>query len=198
MIFRTKGSHWRKCDFQILRLVCFVYFRLKRYAGCKEALEAELYSRFVLVLNEKKAKIRSLQERITHLQETRYTTAFSPVLVHPLTLWISLKLSFWIKTWTFQCLYFDVVQGSSLSMLNWSPEIWYFNPVLDLLLDVLSDSERMPLPVCKHLHFNCFHLVLFKWNSNCFECLNLNWYFTSKDFTTSLYIYIISNYTQLV
>ncbi|XP_040014076.1 DNA repair protein XRCC4 [Xiphias gladius] len=44
---------------------------LKRYAGGKEALEAELYSRFILVLNEKKAKIRSLQETVTHLQETR-------------------------------------------------------------------------------------------------------------------------------
>ncbi|XP_029024595.1 DNA repair protein XRCC4 [Betta splendens] len=42
---------------------------LKRYAGGKEALEAELYSRFVLVLNEKKAKIRSLQEAVTRLQE---------------------------------------------------------------------------------------------------------------------------------
>ncbi|XP_038162873.1 DNA repair protein XRCC4 [Cyprinodon tularosa] len=44
---------------------------LKHYAEGKEALEAELYSRFVLVLNEKKAKIRSLQEAITTLQETR-------------------------------------------------------------------------------------------------------------------------------
>ncbi|KAG8011015.1 Versican core protein [Nibea albiflora] len=44
---------------------------LKRYARGKEALEAELYSRFVLVLNEKKAKIRSLQETVTQLQETR-------------------------------------------------------------------------------------------------------------------------------
>ncbi|XP_073333485.1 DNA repair protein XRCC4 [Pagrus major] len=44
---------------------------LKRYAGGKEDLEAELYSRFVLVLNEKKAKIRSLQETVTNLQETR-------------------------------------------------------------------------------------------------------------------------------
>ncbi|XP_070706990.1 DNA repair protein XRCC4 [Pempheris klunzingeri] len=43
---------------------------LKRYAGGKEALEAELYSRFVLVLNEKKAKIRSLQEAVTRLQDT--------------------------------------------------------------------------------------------------------------------------------
>ncbi|XP_071754804.2 DNA repair protein XRCC4 [Centroberyx gerrardi] len=44
---------------------------MKRYAGGKEALEAELYSRFVLVLNEKKAKIRSLQDTVTHLQEDR-------------------------------------------------------------------------------------------------------------------------------
>ncbi|XP_023144220.1 DNA repair protein XRCC4 isoform X2 [Amphiprion ocellaris] len=44
---------------------------LKRYAHGKEALEAELYSRFVLVLNEKKAKIRSLQETVTTLQDTR-------------------------------------------------------------------------------------------------------------------------------
>ncbi|XP_062290975.1 DNA repair protein XRCC4 [Scomber scombrus] len=44
---------------------------LKRYAAGKEALEAELYSRFVLVLNEKKAKIRSLQETVTDLQEAR-------------------------------------------------------------------------------------------------------------------------------
>lgn len=52
--------------------MCFsVRSRLKRYARGKEALEEELYSRFVLVLNEKKAKIRSLQESVTQLQETR-------------------------------------------------------------------------------------------------------------------------------
>ncbi|XP_037548476.1 DNA repair protein XRCC4 [Nematolebias whitei] len=44
---------------------------LKRYSEGKEVLEAELYSRFVLVLNEKKAKIRSLQETVTNLQEMR-------------------------------------------------------------------------------------------------------------------------------
>ncbi|KAM4719438.1 DNA repair protein XRCC4 [Anableps anableps] len=45
--------------------------KLKHYAEGKEALEAELYSRFVLVLNEKKTKIRSLQEAVRNLQETR-------------------------------------------------------------------------------------------------------------------------------
>ncbi|XP_059214512.1 DNA repair protein XRCC4 isoform X2 [Centropristis striata] len=45
--------------------------QLKRYARGKETLEAELFSRFVVVLNEKKAKIRSLQQDVTHLQEAR-------------------------------------------------------------------------------------------------------------------------------
>lgn len=54
--------------------ICLLSFRLKHYAGEKEALETELFSRFILVLNEKKAKIRSLQQRVTHLQEARYTS----------------------------------------------------------------------------------------------------------------------------
>ncbi|XP_061657493.1 DNA repair protein XRCC4 isoform X2 [Syngnathoides biaculeatus] len=41
---------------------------LRRYVEGKEELEAELYSRFVLVLNEKKAKIRRLQESLNGLQ----------------------------------------------------------------------------------------------------------------------------------
>ncbi|XP_038820873.1 DNA repair protein XRCC4 isoform X2 [Salvelinus namaycush] len=44
---------------------------LQRFVSGKETLESELYSRFTLVLNEKKAKIRSLQKNLTHLQETR-------------------------------------------------------------------------------------------------------------------------------
>ncbi|KAM6984884.1 DNA repair protein XRCC4 [Aplochiton taeniatus] len=42
---------------------------MERYAVGKETLEAELYSRFVLVLNEKKSKIRCLQETVTRLEE---------------------------------------------------------------------------------------------------------------------------------
>lgn len=36
----------------------------------KEELEADLYSRFVLVLNEKKAKIRNLQKLLSEAQES--------------------------------------------------------------------------------------------------------------------------------
>lgn len=52
--------------------VFVIYKRLKNYTSGKEDLEAELYSRFVLVLNEKKAKIRSLQQNLTQLQDERY------------------------------------------------------------------------------------------------------------------------------
>ncbi|XP_061732084.1 DNA repair protein XRCC4 [Nerophis ophidion] len=48
---------------------------LKHYADQKDNLEAELYSRFVLVLNEKKAKIRSLRQTIQELQEERSSDA---------------------------------------------------------------------------------------------------------------------------
>ncbi|XP_064152554.1 DNA repair protein XRCC4-like isoform X2 [Anguilla rostrata] len=44
---------------------------LERYVQGKESLERELYTRFVLLLNEKKAKIRELQERLRQLQEQR-------------------------------------------------------------------------------------------------------------------------------
>ncbi|XP_020782167.1 DNA repair protein XRCC4 isoform X2 [Boleophthalmus pectinirostris] len=45
--------------------------QLKQYVSGKKALELELYSRFVHVLNEKKAKIRSLFLTLTSLQEER-------------------------------------------------------------------------------------------------------------------------------
>uniref|UniRef100_A0A3Q4G9A5 DNA repair protein XRCC4 n=1 Tax=Neolamprologus brichardi TaxID=32507 RepID=A0A3Q4G9A5_NEOBR len=44
--------------------------RLKHQVQKKEALERELYSRFVMVLNEKKAKIRGLQEAVKRLRNS--------------------------------------------------------------------------------------------------------------------------------
>ncbi|XP_060752277.1 DNA repair protein XRCC4 [Tachysurus vachellii] len=43
---------------------------MERYIKEKETLESELYNRFVLILNGKKAKIRTLQERIKQLENT--------------------------------------------------------------------------------------------------------------------------------
>lgn len=50
--------------------LCIVLTRLGQQAEDKEMLEGKMYSRFVLVLNEKKAKIRGLQEAVRHLQPT--------------------------------------------------------------------------------------------------------------------------------
>jgi len=54
----------------------------------KEELEADLYNRFVLVLNEKKAKIRNLQRLLNEAKEsaadakcTRYFLFFLSYLV---------------------------------------------------------------------------------------------------------------------
>lgn len=45
--------------------------RLEQQVQDKEALERKLYSRFVPVMNEKKAKIRGLQDELQHLQRTK-------------------------------------------------------------------------------------------------------------------------------
>ncbi|NXD26783.1 XRCC4 protein, partial [Spelaeornis formosus] len=44
--------------------------RLEKCVEAKEELEADLYSRFVLVLNEKKAKIRNLQKLLSDAKES--------------------------------------------------------------------------------------------------------------------------------
>lgn len=60
-----------------------LFFRLQKCVEAKEGLEADLYQRFILVLNEKKAKIRSLQnslkeaeETIEKTSQTRYGTTY--------------------------------------------------------------------------------------------------------------------------
>lgn len=54
-------------------LDCHSHLLFSRMEKCikeKEMLERELYNRFVLILNGKKAKIRTLQERIKQLENT--------------------------------------------------------------------------------------------------------------------------------
>lgn len=52
-----------------------LFLRLQKCVEAKEELEADLYKRFVLVLNEKKAKIRSLQKHLKEVEETVPETA---------------------------------------------------------------------------------------------------------------------------
>lgn len=47
-----------------------VLTRLEQQVENKEALERDLYSRFIMLLNEKKAKIRGLQDDLRQLQHS--------------------------------------------------------------------------------------------------------------------------------
>lgn len=44
--------------------------RLEQQVQDKQMLEKKLYSRFVMVMNEKKAKIRGLQDAVRQLRQT--------------------------------------------------------------------------------------------------------------------------------
>lgn len=48
----------------------FFLTRLEKQVQDKGMLERELYSRFVMVMNEKKAKIRGLRDALRQLQQT--------------------------------------------------------------------------------------------------------------------------------
>ncbi|XP_007897936.2 DNA repair protein XRCC4 isoform X1 [Callorhinchus milii] len=66
---RIKNEHMQK---ENKRLKCdcdYSLNELEKHVKDKEALEHGLYSRFILVLNEKKAKIRSLLEKLKCTQE---------------------------------------------------------------------------------------------------------------------------------
>ncbi len=63
--------HWLTFFFLHTHIDVCVFFlnRLEQQVQDKEVLEKELYSRFVMVLNEKKAKIRGLQDAVRQLQQ---------------------------------------------------------------------------------------------------------------------------------
>lgn len=53
----------------MIYLFVYLHFRFEKCVSAKEALETDLYKRFILVLNEKKAKIRSLHKLLNEVQE---------------------------------------------------------------------------------------------------------------------------------
>ena len=63
------------CEVGLLPSICVLvepiisFTRLEQWVQGKETMERELYSRFVTVLNEKKAKIRDLQDTLRQLQD---------------------------------------------------------------------------------------------------------------------------------
>ncbi|XP_067289213.1 DNA repair protein XRCC4 isoform X2 [Pseudorasbora parva] len=67
---RAKNQHLREENQKLRREQEHITKEMERYVQGKETLERDLYSRFVLVLNEKKAKLRALQERVRELEES--------------------------------------------------------------------------------------------------------------------------------
>nr|XP_056704146.1 DNA repair protein XRCC4 [Euleptes europaea] len=70
MELQTKNKHLRKENERLLSDVDELQGQLLKCVEAKEELETELYKRFILVLNEKKAKIRSLQKCLKEAEET--------------------------------------------------------------------------------------------------------------------------------
>ncbi|XP_040841931.1 DNA repair protein XRCC4 isoform X2 [Ochotona curzoniae] len=66
---QAKNEHLQKENERLLRDWNDVQERFEKCVSVKEALETDLYKRFVLVLNEKKAKIRSLHKLLSEVQE---------------------------------------------------------------------------------------------------------------------------------
>lgn len=61
---RGKNDHLQQENTRLLSERNYSLEELEKYVKAKEDLEQDLYSRFILVLNEKKAKIRQLLDRV--------------------------------------------------------------------------------------------------------------------------------------
>ncbi|XP_020863543.1 DNA repair protein XRCC4 isoform X1 [Phascolarctos cinereus] len=70
----AKNKHLQRENEMLQRDWSDVQKRLEKCVTAKENLEADLYKRFVLVLNEKKAKIRSLHKLLKQAQEPEEDT----------------------------------------------------------------------------------------------------------------------------
>lgn len=66
---QAKNEHLQKENERLLRDWNDVQGRFEKCVNAKENLETDLYKRFILVLNEKKAKIRSLHKLLSEVQE---------------------------------------------------------------------------------------------------------------------------------
>ncbi|XP_055968511.1 DNA repair protein XRCC4 isoform X1 [Sorex fumeus] len=66
---QAKNEHLQKENERLLRDWNDVQSRFEKCVNAKESVENDLYTRFILVLNEKKAKIRSLHKLLSETQE---------------------------------------------------------------------------------------------------------------------------------
>ncbi|XP_005382362.1 PREDICTED: DNA repair protein XRCC4 [Chinchilla lanigera] len=66
---KANNEHLRKENERLLRDWNDVQGRFEKCVSAKEGLETDLYKRFILVLNEKKSKIRSLHKLLNEVKE---------------------------------------------------------------------------------------------------------------------------------
>lgn len=66
---QAKNEHLQKENERLLRDWNDVQSQFEKCVNAKETVENDLYTKFILVLNEKKAKIRSLRKRLSEIQE---------------------------------------------------------------------------------------------------------------------------------
>lgn len=66
---KAKNEHLQEAHERLLRDWNDVQERFEKCVSAKEGLEIDLYKRFILVLNEKKSKIRSLHKLLNEVQE---------------------------------------------------------------------------------------------------------------------------------
>ncbi|KAM4875754.1 DNA repair protein XRCC4 [Thomomys bottae] len=85
---QAKNEHLQKENERLLRDWNDIQGRFEKCVSAKEAMETDLYKRFILVLNEKKSKIRSLHKLLREFQEVeentkddRATTTISQITV---------------------------------------------------------------------------------------------------------------------
>lgn len=71
---QAKNEHLQKENERLLREWNDVQGRFEKCVIAKEALETDLYERFILVLNEKKSKIRSLHKLLNEAKELEKNT----------------------------------------------------------------------------------------------------------------------------
>ncbi|XP_006170487.1 DNA repair protein XRCC4-like [Tupaia chinensis] len=71
---QAKNEHLQKENERLLRDWNDIEGRFEKCVSAKEALEMDLYERFILVLNEKKTKIRTLQKSLNEVQELQKNT----------------------------------------------------------------------------------------------------------------------------
>lgn len=71
---QAKNEYLQKENERLLRDWTDVQGRFEKCVSAKEALESDLYQRFILVLNEKKTKIRSLHKLLHEVQQPEKNT----------------------------------------------------------------------------------------------------------------------------